>query len=174
LFAFNFRDTGFQRMEIRLHHNISLILLLAAVALAAAALALPRQQISPLASGIPAAPTPQAAVTQTLSGQRITFADESAAWDWQATRQDDLATWVQQSPNPISTIRVTLTDEKNLGVPPVGVGYSGDKDLAPLPTPPVTASPIWPVRLPSGRARRVTIWPPLSPPLSSARSATPG
>lgn len=51
-------------------------------------------------------------------------------WDWQVTCQDALATWVQQSPNPIRSIRVTLTDEKNLGVSTVGIGYPGNKDQA--------------------------------------------
>ncbi len=114
-------------MEIRLR-PVLLILLLAAAAIAAAAVGLPRLGISPLAFRTPAAPTARAAVTQTLAGQRITFADESAAWAWQAACQDALATWVQQSPTPIRTIRVTLTDETNLGPATVGVGYPGGKD----------------------------------------------
>lgn len=93
-----------------------------------AAIGLPRLGIDPLAFVRPATPTAPAAVAQTLAGQRITFADESAIWDWQAACQDALATWVQQSPNPIRTIRVTLTDEQNLGVATVGVGYPGTTD----------------------------------------------
>lgn len=40
------------------------------------------------------------------------------------------ATWVRQSPNPIRTIRVTLTGETNLGPVTVGVGHPSDKDEA--------------------------------------------
>jgi len=116
-------------MEIRLR-PILLILFFAAAAIAAAVVGLPRLGIGPLTFGTPAAPTILASVTQTLASQRITFTDESAIWDWQATCQDALATWVQQSPNPIRTIRVTLTDDKNLGVSTVGVGYPADKDQA--------------------------------------------
>lgn len=116
-------------MEIRLR-PILLILLLAAAAIAAVASGLPRLGIDPLAFGRPATPTVQAAVTQTLAGQRITFADASAAWDWQPACQDALATWVRQSPNPIRTIQVTLTDETNLGVATVGVGYPDITDRA--------------------------------------------
>ncbi len=114
-------------MEIRLR-PILLILLLLAAAIAATAIGLPRLGIDLPVFGRPAVPTAQAAVTRTLVGQRITFADESAAWDWQPSCQDALATWVQQSPNPIRTIRVTLTDETNLGVSTVGVGYPGTDD----------------------------------------------
>jgi len=116
-------------MEIRLR-PVLLILLLAAAAIVAAAVGLPRLGISPQAFRTPATPMAQAALTQTLASHRITFVDESAAWDWQAACQDALAAWVQQSPNPIRTIRVTLTDEKNLGVSTVGVGYPADKDQA--------------------------------------------
>jgi len=116
-------------MEIRLR-PILLIVLLAAAAIAASVVGLPRLGIAPLAFGTPATPTTQAAVTQTLASQRIIFADDSATWDWQVTCQDALATWVQQSPNPIRTIRVTLTDETNLGPATVGVGYPSDKDQA--------------------------------------------
>ncbi len=70
------------------------------------------------------------AITQAPASQLITFADENATWDWQVTCQDALQAWVQQSPNPIRTIRVTLTDEKNLGVSTVGIGCPGDKDQA--------------------------------------------
>lgn len=115
-------------MEIRLR-PVLLVLILAA-AITAAVIGLPRLRFGPLASGTPAAPTAPAAGTQTLASQRITFADDSAAWDWQDACQNALATWVQQSPNPIRTIRVTLTDEKNLGVSTVGVGYPADKDQA--------------------------------------------
>jgi hypothetical protein len=117
------------RVEIRLRH-ILLILLLAAAAIAVAAIGLPRLQVGPLAFGTPATATAEAAVTQTLASQRITFTDDSAAWDWRAACQDTLAIWVQQSPNPIRTIRVTLTDETNLGPATVGVGYPSGKDQA--------------------------------------------
>ncbi len=116
-------------MELRLR-TLLLISLLAAAAIAVAATGLPRLGIGPLALWTPATPTAQAADTPTLAGQRITFADESVAWDWQAACQDALATWVQQSPNPIRTIRVTLTDEQNLGVATVGVGYPNGEDRA--------------------------------------------
>ncbi len=116
-------------MEIRLR-PVLLILLLAAAGVAAVALGLPRLGIGPLAFVRPATPTAQATIIQTLASQRIAFADESAAWDWQVACQDALATWVQQSPNPIRTIRVTLTDETNLGPATVGVGYPSGKDQA--------------------------------------------
>lgn len=109
-------------MEIRLR-LILLILLLAAAAIATAAIGLSRLGIGPLAFRSPATPTTPVAPTQALASQRITFADESTAWDWQATCQDALAAWVRQSPNPIRTIRITLTDETNLGPATVGVGY---------------------------------------------------
>ena len=114
-------------MELRLR---TLLLLLAVAAIAVAAIGLPRLGIGPLAFRTPSTPTAQAVGTQTLAGQRITFADESAAWDWQAACQEALATWVQQSPDPIRTIRVTLTDETNLGVATVGVGYPDITDQA--------------------------------------------
>lgn len=116
-------------MEIRLR-PILLILLLLAAAIVATAIGLPRLGISLPAFGRPATPTGQAAVAQTPAGQRITFADESAAWDWQATCQDTLAIWVQQSPDPVRTIRVTLTDEQNLGPATVGVGYPTGSERA--------------------------------------------
>lgn len=119
---FAWRNTGVSRMEIRLR-PILLILLLTAAAVATAVIGLPRLEIGPLAFRRPATPTAAAAVTQTLASQRIAFTDESAAWDWQATCQDALAIWVRQSPNPIRTIRVTLTDDQNLGPATVGVGY---------------------------------------------------
>jgi hypothetical protein len=109
-------------MEIRLR-PILLLLLLAAAATATAVIGLPRLQIGPLAFGTPASSTVPATITQTLASQRITFTDQSAAWDWQAACQDALASWVRQSPNPVRTIRVTLTDETNLGPATVGVGY---------------------------------------------------
>lgn len=124
-----FGNTGVPHMEIRLR-PILLILLLAAAAIAAAAIGLPRLGIDPLAFGRAATPTVQAAITQTRAAQRITFADDSAAWDWQPVCQDALAAWVQQSPYPIRTIRVTLTDDTNLGVATVGVGYPGIADQA--------------------------------------------
>jgi len=116
-------------MEIRLR-PILLILLLATVTTAAAVIGLPRLQIGPLAFRARATPTAPAVMTQTLASQLITFADESTAWDWQATCQDDLATWVQQSSNPVRTIRVTLTDEQNLGPATVGAGYPTGSDQA--------------------------------------------
>lgn len=116
-------------MELRLR-TLLFILLLAAAAIAVAAIGLPRLGIDLLAVGRPATPTAQAASTQTLAGQRITFADESVAWDWQAACQDTLAAWVQQSPDPIRTIRVTLTDKQNLGPATVGVGYPPGSDQA--------------------------------------------
>lgn len=116
-------------MELRLR-TLLLISLLAAVAIAVAAVGLPRLGIDPLAFRTHVTPTAQATGTQSLAGQRITFADESATWDWQATCQDALATWVQQSPDPIRTIRVTLTDEQNLGPATVGVGYPPGADQA--------------------------------------------
>jgi len=116
-------------MEIRLR-PVLLILLLAAVAITTAAIGLPRLRGGAPASGTPNLPPILAAVTQAPANQLITFADESATWDWQVTCQDALATWVQQSPDPIRMIRVTLTDEKNLGVSTVGVGYPGGKDQA--------------------------------------------
>lgn len=116
-------------MELRLR-TLLLISLLAAAAIAVAAIGLPRLGIDLLALWTPATPTAQAADTPTLAGQRVTFADESAAWDWQATCQDALATWVQQSPDRVRTIRVTLTDEQNLGPATVGVGYPNGEDRA--------------------------------------------
>lgn len=116
-------------MELRLR-TLLFILLLAAAIIAVAAIGLPRLEIGPLAFRTPATPTVQAAGTQTLAGQRITFADESAAWDWQAACQDALAAWVRQSPDPIRTIRVTLTDEQDLGPATVGVGYPTGSDQA--------------------------------------------
>jgi hypothetical protein len=116
-------------MEIRLR-PILLILFFAAIVIAAVVIGLPRLQIGPLAFGTPAEPTVQAVITQTLASQLITFTDASATWDWQATCQEALQTWLQQSPKPIRSIRVTLTDERNLGVSTVGVGYPADKDQA--------------------------------------------
>ena len=100
-------------MEIRLR-PILFILYLAATASAAAAIGTLRPEIDPLAFRTLAAPTAPPAVTQTLTSQLITLADDSAAWDWHVTCQDALATWVRQSPNPIRTIRVTLTGIQNL------------------------------------------------------------
>lgn len=116
-------------MEIRLR-PVLLILLLAAAVVVAVALGLPRLGVDLPAFGRPATPTAQAIGTRTLANQRITFADESAAWDWQVACQEALATWVRPSPNPIRTIRVTLTDETNFGSATVGVGYPGGKDQA--------------------------------------------
>jgi hypothetical protein len=116
------------------------------------------------ASGTLAAPATQTAGTQPLASQLITFTDDSAAWDWQVTCQDALATWVQQSLNPIRTIRVTLTDETNLGPTTVGVGYPSGKDQAAIA---YAASP-------SNRARLATTSTSRSPPRSRMRSATPG
>lgn len=82
------------------------------------------------ASRTPTVSPAQGTETQAPANQLITFADESATWDWQAACQDALATWVQQSPDPIRTIRVTLTDETNLGPATVGVGYPGTDDQA--------------------------------------------
>lgn len=113
---------GCIRMELRLR-TLLLLSLLAAVAIAAAAIGLPRLEIDLPAFKTPVTPIAQANTTQTLASQRITFTDKSAAWDWQVTCQDALAAWVQQSPDPIRTIRVTLTDEQNLGPATVGVGY---------------------------------------------------
>ncbi len=114
----------------RLTKTVLLILLLAAAVIAAAAIELTWLPGGLLALGTSATPTIQAVVTQAPTNQLITFADESATWDWRATCQDALATWVQPSPNPIRTIRVTFTDEVNLGVSTVGVSYPGGKELA--------------------------------------------
>jgi len=115
-------------MELRL--RTLLVILLLAIGLVVAA-AVARQR---LGRGAPGAPTPMASqaptpVVSPASGP-ITFADKSATWDWQVTCQDALQAWVQQSPNPIRTIRVTLSDEQNLGVSTIGVGYPGGKDQA--------------------------------------------
>jgi len=116
-------------MELRLR-TLLFILLLAVATIAVAAIGVPRLGIGPLALRTPATPTAQAADTPTLAGQRVTFADESATWDWQTTCQDALATWVQQSPDPVRTIRVTLTDDQHLGPATVGVGYPTGSDQA--------------------------------------------
>lgn len=116
-------------MELRLR-TLLFILLLAAAIIAVAAIGLPHLGIDLPAFGRPATPTAQIAATQTLAGQRITFADKSADWDWQAACQDALAAWVRQSPDSIRTIRVTLTDETNLGPATVGVGYPPGSDHA--------------------------------------------
>ena len=86
-------------MELRLR-TLLLISILAAATIAVAAIGLPRLGVDPLAFRTPATPTAPAVGTQTLAGQRITFADESATWDWQATCQDALATWVSSRPTP--------------------------------------------------------------------------
>jgi len=56
-------------MELRLR-TLLFILLLAAIAIAAAAIGLPRLGIDPLAFRTSTTPTVQAAGTQTLAGQR--------------------------------------------------------------------------------------------------------
>jgi len=116
-------------MELRLR-TLLLISLLAAAAIAAAAIGVPLLGIDPLALWTPAAPTAQATGTPTLASQRVTFADESAAWDWQVTCADALQAWVKGYPNSVRTIRVTLTDEQNLGPATVGVGYPTGSDQA--------------------------------------------
>lgn len=114
-------------MELRLR-TLLLILLLAA-GVAVAAIALPR-----FGSDAPGAKDPTASLTPTtavpLAGGPITFADESATWDWQATCVDALQAWVKGYPYPVRTIRVTLTDEQNLGPTTVGVGYPTGSDQA--------------------------------------------
>lgn len=115
-------------MEIRLRPILFILLLVAAIA-AAAVGALPRLGFDLPAFWRPAPPAPVPAMAPP-AGQRITFADESAAWDWQATCQDALAAWVQRSPAAIRTIRVTLTDDLNLGPATVGVGYPTGSERA--------------------------------------------
>jgi hypothetical protein len=82
------------------------------------------------AASPPAAPTGQPVTPGGSADQWITFVDTSAVWDWQITCGEALATWVQQLPFPSRTIRVTLTDAKNLGPSTVGVGYPADGDQA--------------------------------------------
>ena len=114
-------------MELRLRTLLMILLLAAGVAVAA--IALPR-----FGSDAPGATDPTASLTPTaaapLAGGPITFADASAAWDWQVACADALKTWVKEYSYPVRTIRVTLTDEQNLGPATVGVGYPSSNDQA--------------------------------------------
>jgi hypothetical protein len=84
---FDYRNTEVLRMEIRLR-PVLFILLLAVAVIAAAAIGPARLRGGAPASGTPAVPTIAAAMTQTLASLLITFADESATWDWQVSCED--------------------------------------------------------------------------------------
>lgn len=116
-------------MEIRLRSLVRILLLVAGL-LVAAALGLAQPPAAAPSGVVRVAPTIQAASSGGAIEHWITFTDGSGAWDWQITCGEALATWVQQLPFPSRTIRVTLTDAKNLGPSTVGVGYPADGDQA--------------------------------------------
>jgi hypothetical protein len=117
-------------VEIRLRSLVLSLLVLAGL-LGAAAWGLAQLRQALPTAGTPTTPTVQpAAALGEPADSRMTFVDASMAWDWQITCGEALATWVQQLPFPSRTIRVTLTDAKNLGPSTVGVGYPADGDQA--------------------------------------------
>lgn len=108
-------------MEIRLRPILLLLLLLLGIAI----VAFGRSRLAP---SLPPTPTPQPVpgptpVARTIGGLQIVFADESVAWDWQITCHEPLATWLQQLPLSLRTLRITLVDQLARNPAATGIAY---------------------------------------------------